>query len=81
MRALLFKALSIQVERLNSDDPKERARAAQSIMDYEMKTARTHENQKVIDRIHNLMFGPDNQPKDERSRSEHLDQHVRDFRP
>ena len=79
LRALLFKALSIQAQRLDSDDPKERARAAQAIMDYEMKTARTHENQKVIDRLHNLMFGPDNQPTDEHERTDHLDQHVRSF--
>ena len=81
MRSLMLKALSIQAERLESDDPKERARAAQAIMDYDTKTARTHENQKVIDRLHNLMFGPKNQPKDARSRSAHVDRHVRDFRP
>ena len=62
MRSLMLKALSIQAQRLDSDDPKERARAAQAIMDYDRQTARTHENQKVIDRLHNLMFGPDNQP-------------------
>ena len=81
MRSLMLKALSIQAERLESDDPKERARAAQAIMDYDTKTARTHENQKVIDRLHNLMFGPENQPKDARSRSAHVDHHVRSFRP
>ncbi len=81
MRALMYKALSVQAERLDSDDPKERARAAQAIMDYDTKTARTHENQKLIDRLSNLMFGPSNQPKDERARTNHLDQHVRNFRP
>ena len=79
MRSLMLKALSIQAERLESEDPKERARAAQAIMDYDTKSARTHENQKVIDRLHNLMFGPENQPKDARYRSAHLDQHVRSF--
>ena len=81
LRALLFKALSIQVERLDSDDPKERARAGQAIMDYDRQTARTHENQKVIDRLHNLMFGPDDQPTNASERSAHVDQHVHDFRP
>ena len=81
MRSLMYKALSIQAERLDSDDPKERARAAQAIMDYDRQTARTHENQKVIDRLHNLMFGPDNQPQSARERSAHVDQSVRDFRP
>lgn len=81
MRSLMLNALSVQAERLESDDPRERARAAQAIMDYDTKTARTHENQKVIDRLHNLMFGPDNQPQDARERSAHVDQHVRDFRP
>ena len=81
MRSLMLKALSIQAQRLDSDDPKERARAAQAIMDYDRQTARTHENQKVIDRLHNLMFGPDNQPTNASERSAHVDQHVRDFRP
>ena len=81
LRALLFKALTVQAERLDSDDPKERARAAQAIMNYDTKSARTHENQKLIDRLSNLMFGPSNQPKDERARTNHLDQHVRNFRP
>ncbi len=81
MRSLMLKALSIQAERLDSDDPRERARAAQAIMDYDRQTARTHENQKVIDRLHNLMFGPDNQPQNARERSDHVDQSVRDFRP
>ena len=79
LRALLFKALSIQVERLDSDDPKERARAAQTIMDYEMKTTRTHENQKLIDRLHNLMFGSDNQPTDASTRTAQVDHDVRSF--
>lgn len=81
MRALMYKALSIQAERLESDDPKERARAAEAIMNYDTKTARTHENQKVIDRLNDLMFGPDNQPKDERSRTDQVDQSVRAFKP
>ena len=79
MRALMYKALTVQAERLDSDDPKERARAAQDIMNYDTKTARTHENQKVIDRLHNLMFGPDNQPKDERARSAQVDHDVASF--
>ena len=79
MRTLMYKALTIQAERLDSDDPKERAQASKAIMDYDTKTARTHENQKVIDRLNNLMFGPDNQPKDERARSAQVDHDVASF--
>ena len=35
----MLKALAVQVERVDSDDPKERARAAKEIMDYDAKTA------------------------------------------
>ena len=79
MRSLMLKALAIQAERLDSDDPKERAQASKAIMDYDTKTARTHENQKVIDRLNNLMFGPDNQPTDARTRSAQVDHDVVSF--
>ena len=79
MRTLMYKALTIQAERLDSDDPKERAQASKAIMDYDTKTARTHENQKVIDRLNNLMFGPDNQPTDARTRSAQVDHDVASF--
>ena len=79
MRTLMYKALTIQAERLDSDDPKERAQASKAIMDYDTKTARTHENQKVIDRLNNLMFGPENEPEDERARSAQVDHDVASF--
>ena len=56
MRALMLKALSIQAERLDSDDPKERARAAKEIIDYDTKTATSHENQKLVNRLHRLIY-------------------------
>ena len=79
MRTLMYKALTIQAERLDSDDPKERAQASKAIMDYDTKTARTHENQKVIDRLNNLMFGPDKQPTDARTRSAQVYHDVASF--
>ena len=56
MRALMLKAMSIQAERLDSDDPKERARAAKEIIDYDTKTATSHENQKLVNRLHRLIY-------------------------
>ena len=56
MRALMLKALSIQAERLDSDDPKERARAAKEIIDYDTKTATSHENQKLVNRLRRLIY-------------------------
>ena len=40
----MLKALSVQAERLDSDDPKERARAAKEIMEYDAKKAPKHES-------------------------------------
>ena len=56
MRTLMLKALSVQAERLDSDDPKERARAAKEIIDYDTKTATSHENQKLVNRLHRLIY-------------------------
>ncbi len=56
MRTLMLKALSVQAERLDSDDPKERAHAAKEIIDYDKTTARSHENQKLVNRLHRLIY-------------------------
>ena len=61
MRTLMLKAMAIQAERLDSDDPKERARAAKEIMDYDKKTGTNHENQKLVYRLHNLIYNSENQ--------------------
>ena len=76
MRALLLKALSIQAERLDSDDPKERARAAKEIIDYDTKTATSHENQKLVNRLHNLVYGVQDKMQDERAINDQVDQYL-----
>ena len=76
MRALLLKALSIQAERLDSDDPKERARAAKEIIDYDTKTATSHENQKLVNRLHNLVYGVQDKMQDERAINNQVNQYL-----
>ena len=56
MKALMLKALSVQAERFDSDDPKERARVAKEIIDYDAKTAANSENQKLLNRLHRLIY-------------------------
>ena len=56
MRTLMLKALSVQAERFDSDDPKERARVAKEIIDYDSKTAANSENQKLLKRLHRLIY-------------------------
>ena len=55
MRTLLLKALTVQAERFDSDDPKERVRVAREIIDHDAKTAANHENQKLINHLHQLI--------------------------
>ena len=75
MRALMLKALSIQAERLDSDDPKERARAAKEIIDYDTKTATSHENQKLVNRLHRLIYNEEER-RDERIVNAQIDQYL-----
>ena len=56
MRTLMLKALSVQAERFDSDDPKERARVAKEIIDYDSKTAANSENQKLLKRLYRLIY-------------------------
>ena len=76
MRALMLKALSIQAERLDSDDPKERARAAKEVFDYDAKTVTNHENQKLINRMHQLIYNGENPPHDERNINAQVDEYL-----
>ena len=75
MRALMLKALSIQAERLDSDDPKERARAAKEIIDYDKTTARSHENQKLVNRLHRLIYNEEVR-QDERTVNAEVEQYL-----
>ena len=76
MKALMLKALTVQAERLDSDDPKERARAAKEVFDYDTKTVTNHENQKLINRIHYLIFNDENPPQDERNINAQVDDYI-----
>ena len=55
MRTLLLKALTVQAERFDSDDPKERVRVAREVFDYDTKTAQYRENQQLLNRLHHLL--------------------------
>ena len=71
----MLKALSIQAERLDSDDPKERARAAKEIIDYDKTTARSHENQKLLNRLHRLIYNEEVR-QDEPTVNAQVDQYL-----
>ena len=76
MRALMLKALSVQAERFDSDDPKERARAAKEIMDYDAKTAPKHESQKLLNRLHSVIYSTDNRILDQPTINSELEQYL-----
>ena len=76
MRALMLKALAIQAERLDSDDPKERARVAKEIIDYDVKTATSHENQKLLNRLHRLIYNVEDDRQDEPAVNAQVDQYL-----
>ena len=72
----MLKALVVQAERLDSDDPKERARAAREIFEYDSKTATSHENQKLVNRLHDLIFSVENDRHDERAINSQVDHYL-----
>ena len=76
MRTLMLKALAVQVERLDSDDPRERARAAKEIMDYDAKTAPKHESQKLLNRLHSVIYSTDNRVLDQPTINSELEQYL-----
>ena len=76
MRTLMLKALAVQVERLDSDDPKERARAAKEIMDYDAKTAPKYESQKLLNRLHSVIYSTDNRVLDQPTINSELEQYL-----
>ena len=76
MRTLMLKALSVQAERFDSDDPKERARAAKAIMDYDAKTAPKHESQKLLNRLHSVIYSTDNRVLDQPTINSELEQYL-----
>ena len=76
MRTLMLKALSVQAERFDSDDTRERARAAKAIMDYDAKTAPKHESQKLLNRLHSLIYSTDNRVLDQPTINSELEQYL-----
>ena len=76
MRALMLKALSVQAERFDSDDPRERTRAAKEIMDYDAKTAPKHESQKLLNRLHSVIYSTDNRILDQPTINSELEQYL-----
>ena len=76
MRALMLKALSVQAERFDSDDPRERTRAAKAIMDYDAKTAPKHESQKLLNRLHSVIYSTDNRVLDQPTINSELEQYL-----
>ena len=76
MRTLMLKALSVQAERFDSDDPRERTRAAKEIMDYDAKTAPKHESQKLLNRLHSVIYSTDNRILDQPTINSELEQYL-----
>ena len=72
----MLKALSVQAERLDSDDPKERARAAKAIMDHDAKTAPKYESQKLLNRLHSVIYSTDNRVLDQPTINSELEQYL-----
>ncbi len=79
MRTLMLKALAVQAERFDSDDPKERARAAKEIMDYDAKTAPKHESQKLLNRLHSVIYSTNNRVLDQPTINSELEQYLRSY--
>ena len=76
MRTLMLKALAVQAERFDSDDPKERAHAAKVIMDYDAKTAPKYESQKLLNRLHSVIYSTDNRVLDQPTINSELEQYL-----
>lgn len=62
IKALMLKAAVVFAERLESDDPEERARASRDVMTYgakvvdiKLKTSDAEENRKIADRLKRIM--------------------------
>ena len=76
MRTLMLKALAVQAERLDSDDPKESARAAKEIMDYDAKTAPKYESQKLLNHLHSVIYSTNNRVLDQPTINSELEQYL-----
>ena len=54
-KALLLKAAVVMAERMESDDPEERARASRDLMRYGSKVADSEANRQVVERLNRII--------------------------
>ena len=55
IRALMLKAAVVLAERLESDDPEERARASRDVMNFGLKVGDAEKNRKVVERLNHFL--------------------------
>ena len=55
IRSLMLKAAVVLAERLESDDPEERARASRDVMTYGLKVADSEANRRVVERLNRII--------------------------
>ena len=55
LRALMLDAVAVLAERLDTEDPQERVRAAKTILSFDTKTAAVDSNRKVVNRLNRLI--------------------------
>ncbi len=55
LRALMLDAVAVLAERLDTEDPQERVRAAKTILSFDTKTAAVDSNRKVVNHINRIM--------------------------
>ena len=55
LRALMLDAVAVLAERLDAEDPKERVRAAKTILAFDTKTAAVDSNRKVVNRLNRII--------------------------
>ena len=53
--ALMLDAVAVLAERLDTEDPQERVRAAKTIQSFDTKTAAVDSNRKVVNRLNRVM--------------------------
>ena len=66
IRGLMLEAVSVLAERLSSEDPQERVRAAKTILNFDTKTAAVDSNRKVVNHLNRIMAQIDEQEQNTR---------------
>ena len=62
----MLDAVSVIAERLDSDDPQERVRAAKTILSFDTKAAAVDSNRKVVNSLNRIMAQIDEEVQDTR---------------